>query len=92
MKEFLVGYTPEDSMFTSVEEIRTVQDALELDKKTEQQLRDTRNEVVKFYSAEYEKERTANGLNQKADNLWQGMMSVTAVIDHTIITKFKGEV
>ena len=75
----LKDYTPKDRHFTSKEEIDYISDLLNLKELNVEEMRSLRNIVVLYY------DELRNGLsrtNRKWEDYWQGMMSVTAIIDH----------
>ena len=86
-KNFLKGYTPENDMFTSVEEIELVKKELELDNYPSNRIVEVRNSVVKYYSELMDNEiiRDDEGnYKGRSEDFWKymkGMQSVTAVID-----------
>lgn len=78
-KEFLKNYTPENSIFTSNNEIELIKLELKLEDKTAEELIQIRNEVVQFYSNEMDKEEFRS---VRSFQLIHSMQSVTTVIDH----------
>ena len=76
MRDFLNTYKPADEFFTSFEEMHTIRVKLGL---TRDNLKEKRNEVVKFYSDKMNRQR------ENGEDYWAtmtAMQSVTAVIDH----------
>ena len=80
MESFLEGYRPKNRSFTSNLEIAEVTHALKLSDKTLHELVDTRNKVVKYYS-----DRMSGGDR----SYMTPMQSVTAVIDHVMVQKYR---
>ena len=77
MKNFLKGYSPKEKHFTSINEIRLVEDNLNIDNYKDN-LVALRNSVVLFYD-----ELIGDGLDRKLTHAFmESMMSVTAVIDN----------
>ena len=75
----LKDYSPEDKHFTSANEIENITNLLGLKDMTIEEMRDMRNMVVLYY------DQLLNGLSHSDDlweKYWQGMMSVTSIIDH----------
>ena len=75
----LKEYTPVDKQFTSNEEIKYISDLLHLEEMDVETMSSLRNIVVLYY------DELRNGLNRnsrKWEDYWQGMLSVTAIIDH----------
>jgi len=72
-------YTPKDKHITSKEEIDYVSDFLHLEDLDVEEMRSLRNIVVLYYE-ELRSELPRN--SKKWEDYWQGMMSVTAIIDH----------
>ena len=75
----LKDYTPADRYFTSENEIKYISNLLGLNDMTVEEMRDMRNMVVIYYR------HLVSGLKEKNetwDKYWNGMMSVTAIIDH----------
>ena len=85
MREFLKGYSPADHWVTTREEMLAVAVGLNLAAAdTAEELRAIRNSVVKFYDSIAFTINEA-GEEVRAENFdfhWNGMMSVTAVIDN----------
>lgn len=83
---FLITYSPASSRCTSVLEINQVKTSLVQDTNLEKvstiELIKLRDNVVEWYD-EHTKDRNSPDF----DNLWNGMMSVTAVIDNIIYTR-----
>lgn len=74
-KQFLANYRPADKHFTYASEIEQVADALGLYAMSADDLQETRNAVVNYYS-ELQEAEVANYWD-----LRNAMMSVTAVVD-----------
>jgi hypothetical protein len=75
----LKDYTPKDKYFTSKVELDYISNLLNLTELNVDELRSLRNIIVLFY------DNLRNGLDRnsrKWEDYWQGMLSVTAVIDH----------
>ena len=75
----LKEYHPKDKFFTSDEEIEYISNLLDLKHLSVEEMRDMRNMVVIFYN------NLMEGLSRNDSiwgNYWQGMLSVTAIIDH----------
>ena len=79
--DWLKDYQPKDKHFTSEEEIKMIAEKLDLAGLTNEQLKDKRDEIVLFYDKLIEDAIMA-GDHEKRWNLSDGLMSVTAVIDH----------
>lgn len=82
-KEFLTGYAPQDTMFTTKEEMERVAENLHFKDLTAEEMHALRNSVVKHYQEireQYER------LTPPWDRIWNAMMSVTAVIDSSLLT------
>lgn len=88
VKTFLESYRPESDLFTSIKEIRLVEDNLNIESHKEG-LKPLRNSVVKFYADLMNEEV----VNDEAGDIYlknpdrffalnNAMMSVTAVIDN----------
>ena len=80
MKTFLKGYTPKEKHFTSIEEIRLVEDNLNI-ANYRNNLQALRNSVVQFYDELIDE--NPNDRNMTYDYM-ESMMSVTAIIDNYI--------
>lgn len=78
MRIFLRGYSPKEKHFTSVEEIRLIEDKLNI-KSYRDRLRVLRNAVVQFYNDLIDEH--PNDKSMMYDYM-ESMMSVTAVIDN----------
>lgn len=79
VQDELKNYTPEDEHFTSNNEIKYISNLLALNEMTVEEMRDMRNMVVLYYR------HLLDGLirgSELWEKYWQGMMSITAVIDH----------
>ena len=77
MKNFLKGYSPKEEHFTSIKEIRLVEDNLNIDNYKDNLIA-LRNSVVLFYD-----ELIGDGSDRKRTHtLMESLMSVTAVIDN----------
>ena len=77
MKTFLKGYSPKEEHFTSIKEIRLVEDNLDIDNYKDN-LVALRNSVVLFYD-----ELIGDGSDRERTHaVMESMMSVTAVIDN----------
>lgn len=75
----LKDYSPEDKQITSFKEIEYVSNLLGLKDLDVEEMRDMRNMIVLYY------DQLLNGLSHSDDlweKYWQGMMSVTSVIDY----------
>lgn len=79
--DWLADYKPQDEHFTSDEEMKMIAEKLNLATLTNAELQEKRNEVVRFYHKLVEDAIMA-GDHEKRWNLSDGLMSVTAVIDH----------
>ena len=80
MKTFLKGYSPKEKHFTSIEEIRLVEDNLNI-ANYRNNLQSLRNSVVQFYDELIDE--NPNDKNMTYDYM-ESMMSVTAIIDNYI--------
>ena len=80
MKTFLKGYSPKEKHFTSIEEIRLVEDNLNI-ANYKNNLQALRNSVVQFYDELIDE--NPNDRNMTYDYM-ESMMSVTAIIDNYI--------
>ena len=80
MKTFLKGYSPKEKHFTSIEEIRLVEDNLNI-ANYKNNLQALRNSVVEFYDELIDE--NPNNRNMTYAYM-ESMMSVTAVIDNYI--------
>lgn len=80
MKTFLKGYSPKEKHFTSIEEIRLVEDNLNI-VNYRNNLQALRNSVVQFYDELIDE--NPNDRNMTYDYM-ESMMSVTAIIDNYI--------
>ena len=80
MKTFLKGYSPKEKYFTSIEEIRLVEDNLNI-ANYRNNLQALRNSVVQFYDELIDE--NPNDRNMTYDYM-ESMMSVTAIIDNYI--------
>ena len=77
MKTFLKSYSPKEEHFTSIKEIRLVEDNLNIANYSNN-LRALRNSVVLFYD-----ELIGDGSDRKRTHAFmESLMSVTAVIDN----------
>ena len=77
MKNFLKDYSPKEEHFTSIKEIRLVEDKLNIANYSNNLIA-LRNSVVLFYD-----ELIGDGSDRKRTHaLMESMMSVTAVIDN----------
>jgi len=75
----LKGYTPKNFHFTTEEEIEEISDALDLKEMSVEEMRTMRDMVVLYYDS------LRGGIPKEDDrwfSYWNGMMSVTAIIDH----------
>ena len=80
MKTFLKWYSPKEKHFTSIEEIRLVEDNLNI-VNYRNNLQALRNSVVQFYDELIDE--NPNDRNMTYDYM-KSMMSVTAIIDNYI--------
>lgn len=80
MKTFLKGYSPKEKHFTSIEEIRLVEDNLNI-ANYRNNLQALRKSVVQFYDELIDE--NPNDRNMTYDYM-ESMMSVTAIIDNYI--------
>ena len=80
MKTFLKGYSPKEKHFTSIEEIRLVEDNLNI-ANYRNNLQALRNSVVEFYDELIDENPNDRNMTY---NYMESMMSVTAVIDNYI--------
>ena len=80
MKNFLKGYSPKEEHFTSINEIRLVEDNLNIDNYKDN-LRALRNSVVEFYDELIDENPNDRNMTYA---YMESMMSVTAVIDNYI--------
>ena len=80
MKTFLKGYSPKEKHFTSIEEIRLVEDNINI-ANYRNNLQALRNSVVQFYDELIDE--NPNDRNMTYDYM-ESMMSVTAIIDNYI--------
>lgn len=78
MRIFLRGYSPKEKHFTSLEEIRLVEDKLNIESYRDR-LRVLRNAVVQFYNDLIDEH--PNDKSMMYDYM-ESMMSVTTVIDN----------
>lgn len=78
MRIFLRGYSPKEKHFTSLEEIRLVEDKLNIESYRDR-LRVLRNAVVQFYNDLIDEHPTDKSM---VHDYMESMMSVTAVIDN----------
>lgn len=78
MRIFLRGYSPKEKHFTSVEEIRLIEDKLNIESFRDR-LRVLRNAVIQFYNDLMDE--NPNDKSMVYDYM-ESMMSVTAVIDN----------
>lgn len=76
----LKDYSPKDRHFTSREEIKEISATLEFDKADSDDLYNYRTIVVSMWSHRYADLRR-EGHGDEAEKVWQGMQSITAVID-----------
>lgn len=86
-KEFLKNYHPADEMFTSFDEIKEIENKLELGNSNVDHVRAKRNAVVVFYHQLRDEEFASNG-RRYSDAMWNyntALMSVTAAIDNFLI-------
>lgn len=80
-------------MFTSQAEMDLIADKLKFSSLSVEQLRETRNEVVRIYKNAMDKEILYDnngdyaGRSEKYFDYNQGMMSVTAVIDNELFKR-----
>ena len=80
-ERFLYNYCPADTMITSSEEAKRIEEALSLNEVED--IQTLRNNVVMFYHDKIEAELEGReGWTETAYNFSQAMMSVTAVIDN----------
>lgn len=79
--DFLKGYAPKDSHYTSFEEIAEVAKHLELEGKDGKSLCEIRDSAVEWYEDIYDVYKEAKKYDL-ADKAFNAMLSVTAVIDH----------
>lgn len=82
----LEDYKPKNEHFTSQEEIDMLTEKLGLDKMSNEELQQTRDEVVRFFHYRILDAIKAEDSNKRWD-LSQSMMSVTAVIDYCKVNK-----
>ena len=80
MKTFLKGYSPKEKHFTSIEEIRLVEDNLNIDN-YRNNIQALRNSVVQFYDELIDENPNDRNMTYA---YMESMMSVTAVIDNYI--------
>ena len=80
MKTFLKGYSPKEKHFTSIEEIRLVEDNLNIDN-YRNNIQALRNSVVQFYDELIDENPNDKNMTYA---YMESMMSVTAVIDNYI--------
>ena len=80
MKTFLKGYSPKEKHFTSIEEIRLVEDNLNITN-YRNNLQALRNSVVQFYDELIDENPNDRNMTYA---YMESMMSVTAVIDNYI--------
>ena len=80
MKTFLKGYSPKAKHFTSIEEIRFVEDNLNI-ANYRNSLQALRNSVVEFYDELIDENPNDRNMTY---HYMESMMSVTAVIDNYI--------
>ena len=80
MKTFLKGYSPKEKHFTSIEEIRLVEDNLNI-ANYRNNLQALRNSVVQFYDELIDENPNDRDMTY---TYMESMMSVTAVIDNYI--------
>ena len=80
MKTFLKGYSPKEKHFTSIEEIRLVEDNLNI-ANYRNNLQALRNSVVEFYDELIDENPNDKNMTYA---YMESMMSVTAVIDNYI--------
>ena len=78
MKTFLKGYSPKEKHFTSIEEIRLVEDNLNI-ANYRNSIQALRNSVVEFYDELIDENPNDRNMTY---NYMESMMSVTAVIDN----------
>lgn len=78
MRIFLRGYSPKEKHFTSIEEIRLIEDKLNIES-FRSRLRVLRNAVIQFYNDLMDE--NPNDKSMVYDYM-ESMMSVTAVIDN----------
>ena len=78
MKTFLKGYSPKEKHFTSIEEIRLVEDNLNI-ANYKNNLQALRNSVVQFYDELIDEDPNNKDMMYA---YMESMMSVTAVIDN----------
>ena len=78
--DWLKDYMPKDKHFTDEFEIKEIADNLQLKSLTNEQLKEKRNEVVRFYDMLIDK-AFDKGEREKGHNYCTALMSVTAVID-----------
>ena len=78
MKTFLKGYSPKEEHFTSINEIRLIEDKLNIDN-YRNNLRALRNSVVQFYDELIDEDPNNRDMMYA---YMESMMSVTAVIDN----------
>lgn len=78
MRIFLRGYSPKEKHFTSIEEIRLIEDKLNIESYRDR-LRVLRNAVIQFYNDLIDEH--PNDKSMVYDYM-ESMMSVTAVIDN----------
>ena len=78
--DWLEDYRTKSSLFTDEFEIKEVSDNLGLEKKTDEQVQETRDNVVVFYS-KLIKKAIEEGDQDKRWELSNALMSVTEVID-----------
>ena len=80
MKTFLKGYSPKEKHFTSIEEIRLVEDNLNITN-YRNNLQALRNSVVQFYDELIDENPNDRNMTY---TYMESMMSVTAIIDNYI--------
>lgn len=79
----LKDYSPKDRMFTSEEEMKMVSDTLMLDKCSEDDLHNYRDLCTSIWVCRYMDTRNDP---KKSGEIMNGMMSITSVIDHHLMS------
>ena len=78
LEGFLAGYRPKDRSWTSQKEMDEITRVLRLNDRSREELTNLRNKVVSYYS----------GRMRQGREYMPSMQSVTAVIDHVMMTKY----
>lgn len=75
----LYDYVPDDKVFTSGDEIRHIKDTLKFNEAGNDDLYNYRTLVVSMWTSRYHELKRLK--DAKAEDVWQSMMSILAVID-----------